>query len=94
MTDIPKQTIWYSTCDDSGEIYSFTTWGACDVTDEFHAEMAARECAEDYHGNHDGWDCGWPIDITIHAEGGGALFTFSVEMEMAPQFRATRKEAE
>ena len=30
----------------------------------------AEDAAQDYHGNHDGWECHWPIEFTIYKTDG------------------------
>lgn len=51
----------------------------------------AEECAEDYHGNHDGWEAGWPLDFFIFDEEGKLLGKFEVNREAQPVFTAYEK---
>lgn len=56
-------------------------------------EMEARECAQDYWDNHDGWEASWPLTFVLHdGEGGPELGRFFVDMEARPSFTAARKE--
>lgn len=50
----------------------------------------AEKAADDYFDNYDGWESSWPMDIEIFSDG-KSLGIFSVDMETAPQFNATKK---
>ena len=55
---------------------------------------AAVDAAEDYHGNHDGWESAWPIDFYIYeSEDGPPVGRFEVERETVPQFHAWERDA-
>ncbi|AZZ92789.1 hypothetical protein EUZ85_19495 [Hahella sp. KA22] len=50
----------------------------------------AKECAEDYFNDHDGWESTWPMTFTLHlAEDGPIIGKFNVDMEQVPAFFAT-----
>ena len=69
-------------------------WFALEVPEHFteeHAEWAAGDAAEDYHGNRDGWECEWPLTFKLRDENGRDLGQWEVEMEMAPSFSASKR---
>jgi len=74
-------------CPDS--YYEFTTrWRADEVRNQ-HMHWVAEDAAEHHWSHHDGYETGWPAEITLHmTEGGKALGKFSVGMEMCPNFSA------
>ncbi len=50
----------------------------------------AECCAEDYHGNHDGRKCDWPlVFVLFDTEDGPEIARFTVELEILPAFNAT-----
>lgn len=50
-------------------------------------EMMANQCAENFFNEHDGWECSWPIDITLYeTEDDPVVAKLSVEMEAQPVF--------
>ncbi len=52
-------------------------------------QQMAEECAQDFHGNHDGWESRWPREFTLYeSEDGPALATFQIEREAVPMFTA------
>ena len=55
------------------------------------AELIAEDAAEDYYGNHEGYEESWPCVISVFTESGRLLGTFTVEIELSPVFSATRK---
>lgn len=81
---VTRKTYWYS-IDGHGD----------DLGIEFessHLEIdrwLAEDCAEDYHGEHDGWECSWPMTFCIReVEGGPIVARFEVYRETVPQFTA------
>lgn len=52
-------------------------------------QWIAEDCAEDFHGNHDGWDSSWPLQLTVILESGEEI-TFEIDRESRPVFRASR----
>lgn len=50
--------------------------------------MIARDAGKDFHINHDGWEHGHPIIVSIFRTDGVAVGVFSVEREFEPTFSA------
>ncbi len=78
------------TLSDYGEddFYEFEYHGRLDKD---HPELLAEKAAEDYFHNKGGWECSWPIKLTITDVGGHSnwqLTTFEVDVENIPMFRA------
>lgn len=48
----------------------------------------AKTAADDFHSNHDGWECSWPLEFVILREDGSEVGTYSVEREAEPVFYA------
>ncbi len=63
-------------------------FAAASVGNELHW---ARECAENYHNAHDGWEASWPVDIALYLDG-ILIGLFEVEREAEPVFIARKKE--
>jgi hypothetical protein len=95
-----KYSVWYST-DAGGECRHNCSTGweiratlsdipGMEETDERrYLRYVAQDCAEDYHSNHDGWECSWPITFTLYdSEDGPALACFEIERESEPVFYA------
>lgn len=83
--------IYYST----GSDYRHWIESRLDVTDEQDMEDIARECAEDFHSEHDGWECSWPRDFVLYRdEEGPAVATLEVGRDVEPVFTATLLHAE
>ena len=62
----------------------------CDTTwsDEF-PHRVAEDCADDYHSNHDGWECSWPIELVVLSQfANEPLGTFEIDRETTPVFYA------
>lgn len=78
-----RKTYWYST-DRLGELrYEIVGTSGRPLRD------VAVDAAEDFHGNHDGWESVWPVDFTIYeSEDGPPVARFEVERETVPQFHA------
>ncbi len=53
-------------------------------------ESVAELAAYDYHSRHDGWESGWPLDITLFTETEDCLGTFSVDRDVEPVFSARK----
>jgi hypothetical protein len=75
--------------------YEYTTFGD-DERYEFHSnfvpeskEWVAEDAAEDFFNNHDGWECTWPVALTVYS-GDECLGSFSVDMETVPRFSAIK----
>lgn len=86
--------IWYSSsdCEDPTR-YALRLPSTYNVKRPIEQTMIARECAEDFHSNHDGWEALWPRDITLYeTDDGPPLASFEVEREAVPEFWPTRKE--
>lgn len=50
---------------------------------------AAEEAADDYHRNHDGWECTWPVLFVIVMPD-GSEHRFSVQRDVEPVFTASK----
>lgn len=88
-----ETVIWYSSSDEDGPTrYQLTLRGPYNITRPIEQSDIAQQCADDFHHNHDGWECHWPRDITLYAtEDGPPLASFEVDREAVPLFYATRK---
>jgi len=51
-------------------------------------EHVAKQAAENYHSNHDGWECSWPLTFIIWDLEGIELGRFSVDRDYDPIFYA------
>lgn len=52
-------------------------------------EMMAKQCAQDFFDEHDGWECKWPIKIYLHeTEDGPEIAKVFVELQAEPVFYA------
>lgn len=58
-----------------------------------HDFISAMEAAEDFWHDHNGWDCQWPVTITL-VDDDGVESDWDVEMEAVPSFSASRCKAE
>lgn len=70
-------------------------WFPLEVPEHFteeHAEWAAEDAAEDYHGNRDGWECEWPLTFKLRDENGRDLGAWEVAMEVVPSFSAAKRD--
>ncbi len=96
-----KHTVWYATSEGDYRYDCLTDWEIeaplCDIPGleernaaRYHSYIA-QDCAEDYHGNHDGWESSWPLTFILYAsEEGPEIARFEVERESEPVFYATR----
>lgn len=51
---------------------------------------AAQDAADNYHSEHDGWECSWPLIFSLHeSENGPEICRFSVNREAEPVFSAS-----
>lgn len=77
--------------------YSYTVLGETyDFTSRLihSGEGLSAEAASDFHSNHDGWECSWPLEFVILREDGSEVGRYLVERESEPVFYASRvKEA-
>jgi len=48
-------------------------------------ESVAEDAADDFHSNHDGWKCRWPITFVVESPE-GVIKKFSVDRETFPAF--------
>jgi hypothetical protein len=48
-------------------------------------QLVARDLAEDYHNEHDGWEASWPIALHIYADN-ECVWSGMVEREMEACF--------
>lgn len=52
------------------------------------AEELAQDAAEDFHSNHDGWECKWPLEFCVLLD--GKWYSFTVDREAVPSFYVVR----
>ncbi len=71
-------------CEDRHEFKSHIGSGATAAG----LRLLAENAAEDYHGEHDGWEATWPIKLVLYS-GSKELGRFEVDREAVPQFHAT-----
>jgi hypothetical protein len=63
--------------------YQFkSAWGADDV------ESLAEDAAADFHSEHDGWECTWPITFAIFSKDDVFIANVTVERDVEPVFNA------
>lgn len=48
-------------------------------------QLVARDIAEDYHCNHDGWEANWPVEFRIY-KNDECVWKGEVDREMEPAF--------
>lgn len=65
-----------------------------DLDDEYDLESLAERCAEDFHGEHDGWERnswsgGEPLVIKVWKDENTSV-SFDVYLEYTPTYSATR----
>lgn len=75
---------WYLAVEDLSDYRYEATCNSAD------RELQAEIAAEDYHGNHDGWEARWPRTFVLFdSPDGPEVARFTVEREYDPQFYAT-----
>lgn len=80
------KTIWYSS---EGECHPLEVDSTTCLQRPLEARHVAEKCADDFHSNHDGWECSWPRTFTLHeTEDGPVVATFEIEREAVPLFIA------
>jgi hypothetical protein len=85
--DIGMKTIWYSSESDCRHPLEVTD--RCDMTRPREQKQVAEECAQDFHSNHDGWECRWPREFELfESEDGPAVAKLLIERESVPLFTA------
>ena len=81
------KTIWYSSesdCRHPLEVDSTACLGR-----PLEARHLAERCADDFHSNHDGWECRWPREFELYeSEDGPAVAKLLIERESVPLFTA------
>lgn len=89
-------TVFYTATDDDGAYRYLVTLDAdYDLEAGTWNDSIAEQCADDWHGNHDGWEASWPRIFTLYAtKEGPALARFEIEREAVPQFNAMQCRAE
>ena len=85
-----KTQVWYARTDYGTEYrHELTVQGRYDLTDKWDRESLIKDCADDYHSNHDGWEAAWPITFALFAtEEGPEVARFDVERDVEPVFYA------
>ena len=48
-------------------------------------DLVARDLAEDYHNEHDGWESSWPLEFRIYKDG-ECVWSGEVDREMEACF--------
>lgn len=83
--------IYYATEECFGGRYKLD--GEFQIYDENDLEFIAEQCAGDYWDNHDGYESNWPLSFRIYKEddSSGLIYESIVEMEMSPDFSASKK---
>ena len=85
-------TMWYST-DSYGDESRFEVGlpRAYDLDDRLDQRGLAIRCAENFHSEHGGWECSWPLVFKVYeSEDGPEIARFSVDRDVAPLFTAIR----
>lgn len=76
--------IYYKTEQDDSTAFELPNSEDYDLDD-----FTAGQCAEDYHDQHDGWECTWPIQILLAEKEDSAVWKlFLVEREYSAEFYA------
>jgi hypothetical protein len=83
-------TIYYTI--DNTEFSDYLTLECLADPVQLDREYIAELCAESFYNNHDGWECKWPVFITLWADAETNLGTHMVEMEAVPHFYAWARE--
>ena len=65
MAQKHEPEIWYSTGSDERHALKLSGW--IDIHGPGYQAGIVKQCAEDFHNNHDGWECSWPREFTIFA---------------------------
>lgn len=80
--------IWYSSGSEARHLVRSHL--ATDLKSQIDQLAAARCCAEDFHWNHDGWECTWPREFSLYeSEDGPVVVTLEVDREAVPMFTAS-----
>jgi hypothetical protein len=58
--------------------------------EDHEGDWLAELAAEDYHGEHDGWEGAWPIELHLF-DGDTPLGSYKIEMDVVPEFTASRR---
>jgi len=75
-----KYKIWYSVDDDE---HRYTLEG--------EYMLCAEDCADDFHNQHDGWECSWPKTFVLYDSATSPeMGRYTVEREVEPVFYATK----
>lgn len=57
-----------------------------EADDEFGLQDVARDAADDFYRNHDGWEVTWPLTFSIFTVKGKHLGNVGVELDFDPMF--------
>ena len=53
-------------------------------------EAIASACGRDYYDSHNGGECSWPLEVSVHtSEDGPAIFSAVVERELLAKYSGT-----
>ena len=65
-------------------------FGPFEAVDPLLMPRTVEKAADDYHSNHDGWECGWPLEFDVwDYDTEEYVGRYSVDRETVPQFHAT-----
>jgi len=83
--------VQYTVCDTGVEFpddaYSLGILSVPMNPDQWDVEILARQAAEGYWSDHDGWESEWPLDFEIYIDG-KSYGVCAIEMESRPTFSA------
>lgn len=64
------------------------------IEDEGDLSYVAEQAADDFHTNHDGWECSWPRQFKIIGPDDTVLGEFEVDRDVEPVFSAHKLQGE
>lgn len=84
--------VWYSSGSNCRHELPRATVYDRPVAKDSDLSLIAERCAEDFHSNHDGWECSWPREFVLWGseEGGEELGRFEIDRETVPVFSAVQ----
>lgn len=81
--------VWYSVGRDHDERFELRLNWACALDLHEDQQLAAKDCAADFHSEHDGWESAWPMEFALYAsEYGPEVARLNVERDYDPVFYA------
>ena len=83
-----KKIIYYRVLDHCEDSYYETSTHWDNLKEE--GRFAVQDAADNYHSEHDGWECDWPLIFSLHeSEDGPEICRFSVNRAPEPVFSAS-----